>query len=1042
MFLDSGQSIGSDGEAVKLGDIDGDGDLDAIISGNETRVYVNQGGIQGGQPGVFLDAGQTLGSNTFVEGLGDVDGDGDLDAFLVGGDTFVFLNQGGAQGGQAGVFLDSGQRLGDGDSFAVGLGDLDNDGDLDAFVVNADGQNQVFLNQGGLQGGEAGIFVDSGQLLGPATGSSSVALGDVDGDGDLDAVLGAESGPALVLLNQTNAGNPALFVDSGQTLGNASFDVSLGDLDEDGFLDLIVAGSGSSGFVSVFLNDGANQAGQFIATGQTLGSEQSLSVNLCDLDGDGHLDAYVGTLALNPNNSGDRILLGRPSAWTSNVDEVADTFTFDDGAPRVTGGAPVTYQAAWGTPLIGLKDGETYFAITSDSLPADTIRISPTQTGALTSDGQSNLVRFHIGSMTPGGTHYLGIEGLGITQPGSDLIVGSQGTFDPTELDGEDGFSVSGVDDNEQVGSIVTGVGDLDGDGYNDFVVVGQTPYLVYGFDDPGTGDYPINDPKLGGVPIGVGGQIVGRVGDLNGDGYDDLVIGDPSANSGAGMVSIVLGSSERFTGSIDLPDSVVLGENEGDQFGASLVGANLNNDRFDDLVVGAPGAEGGDGKAYVLFGGENRIGHGLTGAYFHSGSLQDADEAAQYIADNAPDATFVSSQLNYPRTSDTLNDANRLSTYLDSDASTLVGTDARSLNASTFSYDGFLVVETAGTYQFELGADDGARLIIDGEIVADKTKGAFGTTAHDYTFDQPGLYPISVVHFEDGGNTGVDIKSDLGGSLEPLTTEFLRTVAWDLSELDGTTGFVLDGAGTDAALGAAVGAAGDINSDTIADVIVGAPGTAAAYVLFGSTSPYTESLDVATFTGNGSGVTLEGDLNSQTGFSVNGAGDINGDGLDDVIIGAPAASPDGRAEAGQAFIVFGSAKAFPSSVDLTMLDGTIGFVLNGGAAGDRAGTSVAGVGDINGDSIDDVLIGSPFANFDGRENVGVAYLLFGGQNIGQQSGQILTALGSAALAMTGSDDDGHLGMALSALGDINGDTAPDLIVGARGLPRIAVSPS
>jgi len=84
------------------------------------------------------------------------------------------------------LISDSGQALGNSYSFGVALGDLDGDGDLDAWVANYNGPNRVWINQGGIQGGAAGNFADSSQALGNSD-SIDVALGDLDGDGDLDA---------------------------------------------------------------------------------------------------------------------------------------------------------------------------------------------------------------------------------------------------------------------------------------------------------------------------------------------------------------------------------------------------------------------------------------------------------------------------------------------------------------------------------------------------------------------------------------------------------------------------------------------------------------------------------------------------------------------------------------------------------------------------------------------------------------------------------------------------------------------------------------
>ncbi len=149
-------------------------------------------------PGDFIDSGQSLGSlSSYGVALGDLDGDGDLDAFVAnsgiyGDQNKVWLNDG------TGTFTDSGQSLGNTHSADVALGDLDGDGDLDAFVTNWSDPNKVWLNDG------TGDFTDSGQSLG-SSDSWGVALGDLDGDGDLDAFVANSYGePNKVWLNDTH----------------------------------------------------------------------------------------------------------------------------------------------------------------------------------------------------------------------------------------------------------------------------------------------------------------------------------------------------------------------------------------------------------------------------------------------------------------------------------------------------------------------------------------------------------------------------------------------------------------------------------------------------------------------------------------------------------------------------------------------------------------------------------------------------------------------------------------------------------------------
>jgi hypothetical protein len=206
-FTDSGQALGNAYSTdVALGDLDGDGDLDAWVvntSSQANRVWINDGGLQGGTAGNFTDSGQALGNSESLDvALGDLDGDGDLDAWVANYSSQpnrVWINQGGDQGGAAGNFTDSGQALGNSESRGVSLGDLDGDGDLDAWVANYEA-NFVWINQGGDQGRVAGNFADSSQVLGNSD-SWDVSLGDLDGDGDLDASVANYSQPDRVFMN-------------------------------------------------------------------------------------------------------------------------------------------------------------------------------------------------------------------------------------------------------------------------------------------------------------------------------------------------------------------------------------------------------------------------------------------------------------------------------------------------------------------------------------------------------------------------------------------------------------------------------------------------------------------------------------------------------------------------------------------------------------------------------------------------------------------------------------------------------------------------
>ena len=109
-------------------------------------------------------------------------------------------------------------------------------------------------------------------------------------------------------------------------------------------------------------------------------------------------------------------------------------------------------------------------------------------------------------------------------------------------------------------------------------------------------------------------------------------------------------------------------------------------------------------------------------------------------------------------------------------------------------------------------------------------------------------------------------------------------------------------------------------------------------------------------------GFRLDGSKWSDAGRSVSNAGDVNGDGFDDLIIGALYADPNGSAS-GSSYVVFGKASGFSATMDLSSLDGSNGFRLDGVAAGDVSGHSVSTAGDVNGDGFDDLIIGAPGAD-------------------------------------------------------------------------------
>jgi hypothetical protein len=195
-----------------------------------------------------------------------------------------------------------------------------------------------------------------------------------------------------------------------------------------------------------------------------------------------------------------------------------------------------------------------------------------------------------------------------------------------------------------------------------------------------------------------------------------------------------------------------------------------------------------------------------------------------------------------------------------------------------------------------------------------------------------------------------------------------------------GHAGFVMDGASAYDSTGYAVSGAGDVNGDGLDDVIVGAhdadpngESTGRTYVVFGKADTGQVSLsDVARGSG---GFVLNGAVpQDDAGRSVSSAGDLNDDGLADVIVGARGANPNGVADAGKAYVVFG--KTDTEAVSLAeVANGVGGFAMNGVLAGDWTGKSVSTAGDIDNDGVPDLVLGAPRA----LSSVGRVYVVFGG---------------------------------------------------------------
>ena len=268
---------------------------------------------------------------------------------------------------------------------------------------------------------------------------------------------------------------------------------------------------------------------------------------------------------------------------------------------------------------------------------------------------------------------------------------------------------------------------------------------------------------------------------------------------------------------------------------------------------------------------------------------------------------------------------------------------------------------------------------------------------------------------------------------------------AVDLSDVaTGSGGFVINRQASETydhdGSGSSVSAAGDINGDGLADLIVGAPqsdlgaggsNAGRSYVVFGkSDTTAVELSDIANGTG---GFIISGETEgNQSGYSVSSAGDVNGDGLADLIVGAPDSDFASNTDAGRSYVVFG--KKDTNAINLSaVIAGTGGFGIVGQDVDNHrwSNISVSGAGDVNGDGLSDLIVGTDYSGIYPEPRTGGSYVVFG-----KADGDIVNlddvfSGAGGGFAIDGkTNDSANAGYSVNSAGDVNGDGLADLIVG------------
>ncbi|WP_108808430.1 gliding motility-associated C-terminal domain-containing protein [Aquimarina spinulae] len=657
------------------------------------------------------------------------------------------------------------------------------------------------------------------------------------------------------------------------------------------------------------------------------------------------------------------------------------------------------------------------------------------------------------------------------------VIFGSSSISDMnvSSLNGGNGFVINGFLQAEAgLQASVSNVGSINNDAFDD-VIMGFPNYevggndvgrvcVLYGRDNfPAEIDLESLSTTDGFSIIGEGtggalGFSVGPAGDFNeNNGPDDFIIGDPRKDVGdatdIGEAYIIYGSSSfpslfRVSDLNNTNSLTLRGDDPRDNLGFAVDGASdINGDGVSDIIVSSTsGGAGSQGGAFIVFGGTT--------------TSSDAIEAFDIIG-----------SIGYSVFEDT-----RFGRYRFGHSVSMI---------EDFNGDMTPDFAVGAIKRYSFGTNSGRAYVFYGETfdlvdaelptincppnqelyansVLPNYVSFLGDTRDNCTYERDLVFTqtppqgtiistdtnVTVSVTDRSGNTNscnfrVTIKTE-------TSTIECNTSSFPVSHLNGDNGILLYG---EKAMGRSGGGeqldvdtAGDVNGDRIQDFIIGTTGIVApsvgpygneritldgsAYVVFGTDRGFPPNIDLALLDGS-NGFIIRNDTpftggHPTTGASVSSAGDINGDGIDDVMVSDPYRNTALGFELGYTHIIFGSRGGFSREFNISSLDGFNGFTIIGVGSSENAGVVVDNLGDVNGDTIDDIAIISAGSSFLPIAN---SFVVYGTRSRFPVEIRVNELDGSNGFTIR--DSGGTSGrINLSAVGNVNGNGSNDIAVG------------
>jgi hypothetical protein len=818
---------------------------------------------------------------------------------------------------------------------AVTAGDLNNDGYSDIVVgapnydAGQQDEGKIFVYLGGPDGPAATpVFTAEGNEANANFGTGVGPAGDVNNDGYFDLIVGcpkcgADNRGRAILYAGGPGGIAGEVWSADLGAGTESFGQSVataGDVNGDLFADLIVgapfnsAGGDNRGTAAIFLGS---------ATWPATTPDRTVS-GTADNNNCGFLVATAG------NVNGDLyadVLVGCPGSLIGT----------DTGTARVYHGSATGIGASPSRTLTGETVGDLFGAAVG-------------MAGDVNGDGYTDIA---IGAPYFGTTTFPG-EGKVYVYHGSSTGIPAAATA--TRVIGSTGA---------RYGICVGTAGDVNGDGFAD-LLVGASAYsggqtnegrfeLLYG-RPAGIGAPPLSQSFQSDSAGAFFGASVATAGDVNGDGFSDVLAGAPSMTTPSGNGRVFL-----YPGGADLPVEIV--EWQSDQadaaLGTAVAAGDFNADGYSDVVIGTPMFTNGqqnEGKIEVHVGGPDgpdfvadlTVEGAQAGAFFGQALASVGD----VNGDGFDDLVVAAPGFNGGQT-----DEGRVFLFPGS-ATGLPGTASQFLETNVTSSEFGFAVAGAGDVNGDGFAD---------VIVGEPQKVVAGQ--------------LGRAHVYHGGAAGLPASPTL----------------------------TLNGTGSNNSFGFAVATAGDVNGDGFSDVLVGDPdfnanGRGNAFLFLGGAA----GVNPAAFWSNPQ-IPSAG---ARYGFALSTLGDMDGDGLSDFAVGEPFGEFEAaQADEGMLHVYYGR----PNGLAPGQLD-----VYQGNTSGGHLGSAVANAGDVNNDGYSDMLIGAPTLGS------GVMSLWYG-----SPSGFAVGTGASPTYTQGGFLPTDLFGAAVAPAGDVNGDGFGDFLVGA-----------